>query len=383
MATDCSDRELAVLFRQCVGRCLPFWHRHGVDHELGGFFGDVRGDGSLDSDHKGGWCQGFGIWLFAYFYNHFGDGDRYLEAARRGWRFTARYAQDGDEYWVMNLSRTGDVIEGATSVLTDAYLAHGLVELFRADADEEYVDIARETLLQVRERMQRPDFCASTPSYTEPHSSSGAWGTVLGAVSDYLHVRPNDSELAEVADLCLHTVLAKHLDQSTGLIVEVVAPDGGPYTGRQRDVIKPGAAAETCTAIMMEADRRGDRDLRRDSAQMLRAHYEAGWDEEYGGMFYEVSRDGRPAEDRKDAWAQAEFMRGLVTAGVTDADDWIKDAYARIHNWAFDAYADEPDDLWRLSVTRDGKPTGNRKVDMFHHPRMLLSILETVERGWQ
>ena len=72
-------------------------------------------------------------------------------------------------------------------------------------------------------------------------------------------------------------------------------------------------------------------------------------------------------------------MRGLVTAGETEADDWINDAYARIHKWAFETYADEPDDLWRLSVTRAGEPTDNRKLDMVHHPRMLLSILKTVE----
>ncbi len=348
MKNDSSDHKLVMLFRRCVDRCLPFWYQHGVDHELGGFFGDVRDNGSLGSDDKGGWYQGFGIWLFAYFHNHREGGERYLEAARRGWSFTESHARDADGYWVMNLSRTGDVIEGAKSVLTDAYLAHGLVELFRADADECCLDVAREAFLQVRERIQCPDFRASAPSYTEPHSLNGAWGTVLYAVSDYLRVCPNDSELAEVPDLCLHAVLEKHLDPSTGLIVEAVAPDGTPYTGRQHNLIKPGAAAETCTAIMMEADRRGDRNLQRGAGEMLQAHFEAGWDREHGGIFYEIDLDGRPVEDRKDAWAQAEFMRSLMTAGVTEADDWSNDAYARIHTWAFETYANESDDLWRL-----------------------------------
>ena len=378
--TDSTDHELVTLLRRCVERCLPFWYRHGVDHERGGFFGNVRDNGSLGSDEKGGWYQGFGIWLFAYFHNRRQGGQRYLEAARRGWDFTRRHAQDAKGYWVMNLSRAGEVIEGATSVFKDAYLAHGLVELFRAESDETCLDVAREAFLQVLRRIQRPDFRASTPAYTEPHSLNSAWGAVLLAVSDYLCVRPHDLELTEMAETCLSAVLEKHIEPSTGLIVEAMAPDGTPYTGRQRDLVKPGAAAETCTAIMMEADRRRDRNLRARAAEMLRANLEAGWDSERGGVFYEIDRSGRPVEDRKDAWTQAEFMRGLVTAGVTEADSWINDAYARIHSWAFGRYADEPDGLWRLSVTRDGIPIENRTLDMVHHPRMLLSILETVER---
>ena len=61
-----SSPELTERYRQCVDRCLPFWYEHGVDHERGGFFGDVKDDGSLGSDAKGGWYQGFGVWLFAY-----------------------------------------------------------------------------------------------------------------------------------------------------------------------------------------------------------------------------------------------------------------------------------------------------------------------------
>jgi len=363
------------LFRRCVERCLPFWYAHGVDHELGGFCEDVRDDGSRGSDNKGGWYQGLGIWVFAHFANRMGGEERYLEAARRAWQFTLRHGRDARGHWVMNMARTGATIEGATSVLTDVYLAHGLVELFHADSTDEYFDLARAALLQVRERIERPAPSASVPSYTEPHSVNGMWGAFLHAVSDYLRIRPDDAELAALSDLCLQAVLTKHLDPGTGLIVEAVAPDGTPYTGRQRNLIKPGAGAETCTAIMIEADRRGDRDLRRTAAEMLRTHFDAGWDATYGGIYYETDLDGRPVEDRKDAWAQAEFMRGLATAGATEADAWIGDAYARIHEWAFATYAAEPDDTWRISATREGRLTDNRRLDLFHHPRMLLSVL--------
>ena len=184
----------------------------------------------------------------------------------------------------------------------------------------------------------------------------------------------------EMADLCLDAILEKHLDDETGLIVEAVAPDGAPYTGRQRDLVKPGAAAESCTAVMIEADRRSDPELRRRATEILRTHFEAAWDRESGGIFYEIDLAGNPAEDHKAAWAQAEFMRGFITASETASDAWIGEAYEQVHNWAFEMYADEPDDLWRLAVTRDLRPLYGRKLDMVHHPRMLLSILRILER---
>ena len=373
------SNELITLYRRCVDRCLPFWYEHGVDHELGGFFGDVQDDGSLGSDVKGGWYQGFGIWLFAHFHNEW-DGDaRYLEAARRGWRFMAAHGRDGDGCWVMTLSREGNAIEGATSILTDAYLAHGLVELYKADRDNGYLDVARQALIRVGERIQSPDFCLSAPSYTEPHSLNGAWSTVLLPVSDFLGLSPDDSGLLEISDLCLHAVLDKHLDAETGLIIEALAPDGTAYTGTQCDVVKPGAAAESCAAIMIEADRRGDRALRTRAVEVLRSHLETCWDPEYGGIFYETDLRGNPVTDRKDAWAQAEFMRALMLARTTEKNEWIAEGYERIHEWAFSTYATESDDLWRLSASREGQLLENRKLDMVHHPRMLLTILRILE----
>lgn len=373
------SNELIALYRRCVDRCLPFWHERGVDHELGGFFGDVQDDGSLGSDAKGGWYQGFGIWLFAYYYNIWSGEERFLQAARQGWHFMRDHGRDADGYWVMILTRGGEVTAGASSVLTDAYLAHGLVELSKADPNEGYLEVAHEILAQVRERILQPDFCLSAPSYTEPHSLNGAWSTVLLTVSDFLRLSPDDSGLLEMSDLCLHAILEKHLETETGLIIEAMAPDGTAYSGTQCNVVKPGAAAESCAAVMIEADRRGDRALRTRAVEVLHTHLETCWDPEYGGIFYETDLRGNPVTDRKDAWAQAEFMRALMLARTTEKNEWIVENYERIHEWAFSTYATESDDLWRLSASREGRLLENRKLDMVHHPRMLLTILRILE----
>ena len=50
---------------------LPFWDRHGIDHQLGGFMCALDHDGTLLDDSKNMWYQGRGLWTYSYLYRHF------------------------------------------------------------------------------------------------------------------------------------------------------------------------------------------------------------------------------------------------------------------------------------------------------------------------
>ena len=53
--------------------------------------------------------------------------------------------------------------------------------------------------------------------------------------------------------------------------------------------VLPGHAIESMWFVMHVARRRGDRDLIRRAAEVVRWHLELGWDAEYGGIY--LSRD--------------------------------------------------------------------------------------------
>ncbi len=65
-----SLREQAVALRERVradlwGRTLPFWMRHSIDNEHGGFFNCLDEDGSVTDSTKHIWLQGRQCWMLA------------------------------------------------------------------------------------------------------------------------------------------------------------------------------------------------------------------------------------------------------------------------------------------------------------------------------
>ena len=59
---------------------LPFWDRHGIDHEHGGFMCTLDHDGTRLNDDKSMWYQGRGLWVYSFLYRHFG-GEEHLQVA--------------------------------------------------------------------------------------------------------------------------------------------------------------------------------------------------------------------------------------------------------------------------------------------------------------
>src|SRR4051794_3233392 len=57
---------------------LPFWDKHGVDHEYGGVMCSLDYDGTLVNTEKLLWFQGRALWVYSYLYNHFGQDPRHL-----------------------------------------------------------------------------------------------------------------------------------------------------------------------------------------------------------------------------------------------------------------------------------------------------------------
>src|SRR5690242_16466688 len=57
---------------------LPFWEKHGIDHQYGGVMHSLDYDGSLLSTNKLSWFQGRAIWVYSFLYNRFGRNPAHL-----------------------------------------------------------------------------------------------------------------------------------------------------------------------------------------------------------------------------------------------------------------------------------------------------------------
>ena len=62
-------RALAAVYRDALlGDVVPFWLRHGLDREHGGFLTALDRDGTVVDTDKAIWFQGRGAWTFATLY---------------------------------------------------------------------------------------------------------------------------------------------------------------------------------------------------------------------------------------------------------------------------------------------------------------------------
>ncbi|HET6487992.1 MAG TPA: AGE family epimerase/isomerase, partial [Spirochaetia bacterium] len=66
---------------------LPFWLRHSVDREYGGYFCCLNRDGSVFDTDKFLWLQGRGVWMFSRLYTSYREDPAWLDYARGGAAF--------------------------------------------------------------------------------------------------------------------------------------------------------------------------------------------------------------------------------------------------------------------------------------------------------
>jgi N-acylglucosamine 2-epimerase len=374
--------ELRELYKHTLlDECIPFWYDHGVDHKLGGFYSSVNRDGSLVATTKRGWHQGRGIYLFSRCFNRFDRDPRFLEAASRGRDFAFRHGRDPNGDWVASLSEDGEVTEGASSIFSDIYMAHGLGELFRADGEQQNLDVALATCKHIQDRITDPGFCHSLAMYSNPHRTNGVWFFFLGALTNLLEVLP-DPDLESYAAYALGAMLNEHLDSETNLFIETLTPQATPFDGKLGFEVMPGHSAEACITIMDEALRIKDTELFDRSASILKSHFEAGWDPEYGGVFFLIDKkDFSPVDDSKNTWQQVEFMGSLMQAFEHTHAAWASEYYGQVHRWAFEHLPDREFGLWHQMANREGLPPKDGTTrDMYHFPRTFMSNLESLER---
>ena len=69
---------------------VPWWQKHSLDREYGGYYSLLERDGRPWATDKYMWMNGREIWMFSHLYNHHRRILLWLEAARLGQRLHPR-----------------------------------------------------------------------------------------------------------------------------------------------------------------------------------------------------------------------------------------------------------------------------------------------------
>jgi len=136
--------RLAETYRSgLLGDVLPFWLRHAVDREQGGFYCALDRDGTVIDTDKSMRQHGRFVWLLATLYNTVEHRSEWLEAARHGMDclFSHGVCEDGRMYF--RLARDGAPIRRRRYVFSEAFPCTAAAAFARAVGQTRWADEAR------------------------------------------------------------------------------------------------------------------------------------------------------------------------------------------------------------------------------------------------
>ncbi len=114
--------KLASMYRDSLlADVIPFWMRHGVDHEQGGYLTALNRDGTVIDTDKSIWFQGRGAWMFATLYNTVEKQIEWLEASRSGIEFLRCHGSDPDGKLYFTVTRDGKPLRMRRYVYSESF----------------------------------------------------------------------------------------------------------------------------------------------------------------------------------------------------------------------------------------------------------------------
>ena len=388
---------------------LPFWDKHGIDHQYGGIMCSLDYDGTLLNAEKNLWFLGRAIWVYSFLYNHFGKNPQFLEVARRTKEFVFKYALQKDGWWAEVLSREGKVLRPFSGDTEGMYfVAEGLQEYAAASGDDQSRELALALFKKLFRDFNSPDFRYRGADFPYLWNSKravrpqGLWFLNLN-IATHLLERGDDPEIAAIADQALDAIMNRHYNPDIGLNTEMLYFDFSRPKEEERKC-RLGHSVEALWMVMEEANRRQDAGLWKTCAERIHHHLDVGWDYIYGGLSqwvnvdqpcYEWPVETPPGthlelhfvgeyEYMKSLWAQNEVLVATLNVFEGTRAEWA----ARYFEMAFDVINE------KFSQKTRGYPAGyvlfaDRRItsqphvgrqDNYHPLRQLMLNILTLDK---
>ena len=378
---------------------LPFWLKHTIDDEYGGFRGQIANDLTVDPHAQKGLILNARIlWTFAKAFGVYKTPE-YLAAARRAYEYLCRHFWDyefGGVYWMLDYN--GIPLDTKKRIYGQAFTVYALAEYAHATGEQEATDRAmrlveqiesaghddahlgyfetyeRDWTLAVDQRLSDVDMDEKKSMNTHLHLLE-AYATLLRYHED-VTVRFRLRELIEV-------FLKFIIDPATQHFILFFDEEWKPRSKK----ISFGHDIEGSWLLCEAAEILGDAAVlarvRTTAVKMAQAVYGEGLDGD-GGLMYEREPDGHFDTD-KHWWPQAEAVVGFLSAYEFSGQQHFMDAAER--SWAFieKHIVDREHGEWFWLVSRDGVPDARQDKVWpwkcpYHNSRTCFEVMERLHR---
>jgi N-acylglucosamine 2-epimerase len=393
-------RELSNLFRdRLVNDTIPFWTRHAVDREFGGFTNCLDRRGGLLSPDKPLWIQGRFTWTMARLYNTLEKRDEWLALARHGIDFITKHGFDTDGRVFFVVTRDGRPLRKRRYTYAEIFAILGFAEYSRASGDAGAMATAKRTLALIQDLAARPagspgSLEAKVNPVTRPmrgHSASMILINTLQVMRD-ADGSPDPLPYDSLIDTQIADVFRLFVKPERKALLETVGPEG-EYLRELPEgrCVNPGHALETAWFILAEAKRRGDRALVERTLPIIDWSLEIGWDRKHGGILYFTDLEGmQPVQyewDMKLWWVHNEALYATLLAHLMTGEKKYEEWFERILKWAHARFPDPAYGEWFGYLHRDGSVAHDLKGNMwkgpFHLPRQQLLCHQALQEALQ
>ncbi|MGO9011754.1 MAG: AGE family epimerase/isomerase [Bryobacteraceae bacterium] len=370
MTADDKKAWAARIERELRDNILPFWMRHTVDREYGGFYGTIGCDLHVEKESpRSAVINARILWTYSAACRLYGN--QYREMADWAYDYIVNKfwdAENGGVYWMLNFQ--GNPLSDRKQIYAQAFAMYGLAEYFRATGKAESLELAQQLFRLIEEHSYDPAW----KGYLE------ARGRDWSALAD-LRLSEKDLNSPKSMNTHLHVLEAytnllrvwrdpklqvKHKELLEVTMDRIVNPATGHFKmffdnqwNSLSDHISFGHDIEGSWLILEAAEVFGDAALidrvRKLALTMVRAVYEEGLDQD-GSLFYEANSKGVMIDPNKHWWAQAEAVVGFYNAYQISGEGRFLEASYRAWEYIEDKIVDRLNGEWHAKLRPDGTP---------------------------
>lgn len=395
LMTAAGRTALAETYRNTLlNDVIPFWLRHGLDREHGGYLTALDRDGTVIDTDKSIWFQGRGAWTFATLYNSVARETEWLDAARSGIEFLRRHGSGPSGKLYFTVTREGWPLRMRRYVYSEAFAAIANAAYARAAGEDRAAEDAAAFFAAYLEYSF--DAVRTTPKTDPATRPLIGIGPLMIGITTAQELRDNLGDVTVNGRTCtawidwaIESIERHFIKPEAEVVMEVVGPGGeiiDHFDGRQ---LNPGHAIECAWFVMREGKQRDDPRLVKLGLTILDWMWSRGWDDEHGGLFYFRDLRGLPVQeywhDMKFWWPHCEAIIATLLAWKLSGEEKYARWHQQVHDWSFRHFPDAEFGEWYGYLHRDGRISTRLKGNMwkgpFHLPRMLWCCWRFLEKS--
>jgi N-acylglucosamine 2-epimerase len=372
-----------VYLDELTGNVVPFWEKHAIDRQCGGYFNCLDRDGAIYDTDKYMWMQWRIVYTFCELHEKLEKRTAWLDHAQHGYDFLTKHGRDAHGRYYFAMNRRGEPTMAPYSIFSESFAAMGAAALYRATGDPKMKAESLAAFERYLGRMDRPkmEWTKEMPGMASMKALGASM--ILANMAFVLDECLGGDLLGRYAPAAMHAVLADFWNPTYGVLFENVRSDGTfdleTMAGRH---LCPGHGIEALWFIMVCAMRTNDRDAIASAAAKIQSIIDFAWDKEFGGIYYFMDVLGKPHIElqwnMKLWWVHNETLIALVLAYLLTGDASFRTRFEQVHEWTWQRFPDRAFGEWFAYLDRRGEPThllkGGKWKCFYHLPRMLLTI---------